>query len=84
MYLWNGGKHHNDPKMRGILFGNTATYQNSVTKYIIHQGKQTDFYCFFYLSGRQFPEISNLQSCKNYNIHKIYFCSENGTKLFLV
>jgi len=48
MELWK--THHNAPKVHGILFGNTATYQSSVTKYIIHQGKETVFYCFFPLS----------------------------------
>ena len=79
MELWK--THHNAPEVHGILFGNTATYQSSVTKYIIPQGNETVFYCS--LSIGQFPEISNLQSCKKYNIRKIYFCNENGTKFFL-
>jgi len=53
-----------------------------VTKYFIHNGKETVFYCFS-LSVGQFPYISNLHIYKNYNIHKIYFWYENGTKYFL-
>lgn len=35
MELWK--THHKAPEMQGILFGDTARYQSSVTKYIIHQ-----------------------------------------------
>jgi len=47
MYLLNWKTHRNAPEVHGILFGNTATYQSSMTKCFIHQGKRDSVLLFF-------------------------------------